>query len=131
MALSQKLFTVEEANAILPQLRRHVPRIRGLAAALQSSCPLGGDRDQAVRSLASSGGTLVPHTYFLGLLALRSELAALDALGVILKDLEEGLVDFLHMREGKVVFLCWRLGEAEVRFWHEVGAGYDARKPLP
>ncbi len=50
--------------------------------------------------------------------------------GVLLKDLQKGLVDFPHLSEGKEVFLCWELGEKEVLYWHEIEAGYAGRQPL-
>jgi hypothetical protein len=51
-------------------------------------------------------------------------------LGVILKDLDAGLLDFPHEREGRVVFLCWHPPEARVAFWHEIEAGYAGRQPI-
>ena len=50
--------------------------------------------------------------------------------GVLLKDLQRGLVDFPHLSEGKEVFLCWELGEMEILYWHEIETGYAGRKPL-
>jgi hypothetical protein len=52
-------------------------------------------------------------------------------LGVEVKDLDEGLVDFPALRRGETVLLCWRLGEDEIRYWHTVQAGFAGRKPLP
>jgi len=51
-------------------------------------------------------------------------------LGVIVKDADEGLLDFPHLREDREVFLCWKKGEKEVKFWHELNAGYKGRQPL-
>jgi hypothetical protein len=56
--------------------------------------------------------------------------AELGELGVELKDFERGLVDFPGERDGRPVYLCWELGEPEVRFWHELDAGYLGRQPL-
>ena len=50
--------------------------------------------------------------------------------GCFLKDVEIGLVDFYSMRDGKVVYLCWKMGEDRIRFWHEVGKGFAAREAL-
>ena len=54
----------------------------------------------------------------------------LDALGIELKDPRLGLVDFPGEMNGRRILLCWRLGEPEVQFWHEVDAGYAGRQPL-
>src|SRR5205823_5088226 len=61
---------------------------------------------------------------------LRTEITELAELGILLRDPETGLVDFPAEREGRRVFLCWRLGEAEVGFYHEETTGYSGRKPL-
>jgi hypothetical protein len=54
----------------------------------------------------------------------------LDALGVVVKDLDSGLLDFPAVREGDEVELCWRVGEDEVAYWHSIGAGFAGRKPI-
>lgn len=54
----------------------------------------------------------------------------IDELGVILKDLEAGLVDFPAHRNGREVYLCWRLGEDHIRWWHEVDSGFAGRQLL-
>jgi hypothetical protein len=62
--------------------------------------------------------------------AFQSALAQLQEVGGALKDLDLGLVDFYGLRGGEVVFLCWKLGEERVRFWHTLDSGYAARQPL-
>jgi hypothetical protein len=61
---------------------------------------------------------------------LQGVMASIEALGVELKDLELGLIDFPAEREGRRVFLCWQYGEPEVAYWHGTGEGFAARKPL-
>ena len=55
----------------------------------------------------------------------------LERLGVLVKDLDRGLVDFPALRDGEEVLLCWQVGEDEVAFWHGVDEGFAGRKPLP
>lgn len=62
--------------------------------------------------------------------ALRAGLEEIRALGGVIKDLELGLVDFLHLREGREVNLCWRYGEERITHWHGLDEGYAARRPL-
>jgi hypothetical protein len=61
---------------------------------------------------------------------LRGHLQSLDSLGVVLKDIEIGLIDFPAKRDGRDVYLCWHLGEDRVAFWHDVDEGYRSRQPL-
>ena len=55
---------------------------------------------------------------------------AIVELGVALKDIEQGLIDFPTERDGRIVYLCWRQGEDEIRFWHELDTGFAGRRPL-
>ena len=63
-------------------------------------------------------------------LEMRNALVELQAMEVVLRDLDRGLVDFPALRDGREVFLCWEEGEDEVRFWHDVDSGYGGRRPL-
>jgi hypothetical protein len=93
--------------------------------------------DQVARRIAGNGGAIPPAE--LGELhaevaRLAGELAAaldeLDALGVLVKDLDTGLVDFPSEREGEPVLLCWRLGEEEIAWYHGREDGFAGRQPL-
>jgi hypothetical protein len=57
-------------------------------------------------------------------------LSQLDQTGVLLKGIDEGLLDFPSERDGRVVYLCWRMGEDTISFWHEVDTGFSGRQPL-
>ena len=61
---------------------------------------------------------------------LNERLARLNAWGIELKGLDEGLIDFPSEREGRVVYLCWRLGEERIEWWHELDTGFAGRQPL-
>ena len=52
------------------------------------------------------------------------------SLGCFVKDINRGLVDFYSVRNGRLIFFCWQLGEQEIRFWHELNSGYSGRKPI-
>lgn len=62
--------------------------------------------------------------------AFHSTIRQLEALGCLLKDLNMGLLDFYTVRDGEPAFLCWKLGEEAIRFWHPLDAGYTSRQPL-
>jgi len=123
----EKLFTLSEANRLLPHLEEHLAAVkRGKAILLRTK-----DEVKKASSKAQFGGGSYAGPHYLGALELISEhLQAIQELGVLVKDLDIGLCDFPHMMEGRVVYLCWKLGEAEIRWWHEVNSGYSGRQPL-
>jgi hypothetical protein len=62
--------------------------------------------------------------------ALEAGIKGIQALGVTVKDLDQGLVDFLGTRSGREIYLCWKYGEEEIAFWHEINHGFSGRRPL-
>ena len=128
-----RLFTLDEANALIQLLDEKFRRIQGLREAAQ---PLR----EALRRLeekARSNGQgqagelrdLQERLRRLGAEANRL-LEEIVELGREVKDVEQGLVDFPSEREGRVVYLCWKLGEDRIHFWHELDAGFAGRQPL-
>ena len=121
---SERLFTVEEADELLPELAAPLERIREARQVV-----LEGGRAVA-DAAASNGGGERGKEYWEALRALRKDVEVVLELGVILRDPEKGLIDFPARREGHDVFLCWRLGEERVMFWHSTDTGFGGRKPL-
>jgi hypothetical protein len=119
-----RMYTVEEANAVLARLRDSLARIREARREV-----LRSGRRVGARAGANGGGP-EGTAYLEALSILREEVEGLAGEDIILRDAESGLVDFPSLREGRVVQLCWRLGEDRVEHWHEVDAGFQARKPL-
>jgi hypothetical protein len=131
----ERAFTPEEANAALAEVRPLVERMVATRRVL-----LDAQRRQAelVARVASNGGGLTPPDVAAAAAEVQqstAELVAvleeLERLGVQVKDLDRGLVDFPCVHRGRVVLLCWELGEDEVAFWHGADEGYAGRKPLP
>jgi len=124
-----KLFTVEEANALLPAVRRIVAGIRRAHAEVAKR---GAAAKRAAEGAEQGGGFMPGGTrYAAALLQLAERAGALEALGVQLKDFARGLIDFPSLRDGRVVLLCWQLGEGDqIEWWHEVEAGFAGRQPL-
>ncbi len=127
----RRLFTAEEANALLPEL---VPILTDLRAKK-------GELDEARRALARLTPAMRADGHRPEAVALERRIRELAAAltvgirritgqGVEVKDLDLGLIDFPSPREGRVVFLCWRLGEGPIAYWHEVDAGFAGRRPL-
>jgi hypothetical protein len=124
-----KIFTVQEANALLPDVREIVGKIS------RAHRKLSRYREDTAKAseAAERGGGGFPNgvAYASVLIELTDQLAKLDLLGVQLKDFERGLVDFPSLRDGRVVLLCWQLGEGdELEWWHDVDAGFAGRTPL-
>lgn len=125
--MDYRYFTVAEARALLPQVKRHMTQIQRARAELLELHPevwpvlkkaLGnGGAPAVVRALEQSQ-------------RLQRAVHALLKLGVQVKDLDQGLVDFPSLRDGHEVCLCWKHGEIELAWWHEPEAGFAGRQPL-
>ena len=130
----ERTFTREEANAALVDVR---PLAEQMVEAKRALDEAQEQSDDAARSISGNGGGIPPAE----LAALHEQLEQratelagivdkLHELGVQVKDLDSGLVDFPALREGERVLLCWRLGEDEVAFWHGLEDGFVGRQPL-
>jgi hypothetical protein len=64
------------------------------------------------------------------IVVLRAGLEAIGDAGVLVKDIDMGIVDFPSMRAGRIVYLCWTISEPDITHWHEVDDGFDGRRPL-
>lgn len=124
-----KIFTVEEANALLPTVRGILSKIQRAYKRLSAYQPAA---KKAAEAAETGGGGVANGLQYAALLTeLTTRIAELEALGVQLKDFDRGLVDFPSMREGRVVLLCWQMGEGdELEWWHDVEAGFAGRTRL-
>lgn len=128
---TQRLFTVEQANALIPQLIPLLVTLRSnRAAALAAQRSL----DELTPAMRGNGAGVRAAELEQELTGLAMHLASgvreLTRLGVVVKDLDHGLVDFPSRRDGRIVYLCWRLGEDQVAFWHELDSGFFGRQAL-
>lgn len=123
-----KLFTLEEANAMLPEIRKKLIRIRKLYA------DVGEMRDEASAAASASefgGGMEGGSGYVHSLYEIGKITTEINAAGVQLKDYTRGLIDFPSRRGDRIVLLCWQLGEGdEIEWWHDMDAGFAGRQPL-
>jgi hypothetical protein len=122
-----KLFTVEEANALLPELRRMLGAIDRQRGRLQQ---LSDHARAAQERSTEGGGTRFGTAYAAALTGFLEAVQEVFDQGIEIKDFDRGLCDFPHLRDGKVVFLCWQRGEVRVEWWHEIEAGFAGRQPL-
>jgi hypothetical protein len=130
-----KIFTLSEAQTLLPV-------VEALLRRAQAAATRAGEWEQEMQQLSHriflSGGMHVD----VGVAARRraerdksvqeakDTLAEIDSIGVTVKDLEQGLLDFPSVMDGKPVLLCWKLGEPAIAYWHTEEEGFAGRKPL-
>lgn len=122
-----KLFTVAEANALLPTLKELLADVSVHLAAVREKAPR---MEPVLRAASANGGGRIGSEYGVEAYNLYVAIERIRELGVVIKDLDMGLLDFPHERDGRVVFLCWHPPEERVGYWHEIEAGYAGRKPL-
>ncbi len=129
-----RYFTLEEATDALLELgpiaERMVAHHRALVAAQLR-------RSSLAERAGSNGGDLTPTDFAEVERELEREatglarcVEAIQAAGALVKDLDQGLLDFPALRDGEEILLCWHVGEDAIRYWHEPDAGFGGRRPL-
>ena len=124
---SKKLFTLQEANTFVPQLLDLVPKIQKLSISLSNDFP---DIKNAREKAKWNGGSEQGVGYLAAVLKYNNFMHKIEEIGCEVKGIREGLVDFPSIRGGKEVYLCWRMPEKEISFWHDLNAGFSGRKPI-
>ena len=131
-----KLFSIEEANRLLPHLEQSLDT---LAAMSRDLAALRRDIEVLTAIAGSGASARNPDLRELREKGARSEeilkrfretLRGIAGHGCILRDLDIGLVDFYTMTQGRVVCLCWRRGEPQIAHWHPIDQGFSGRRPL-
>ena len=140
-----RFYDLDDANARLPELREILGALRDQRGELIRLRDQVLERQEAVEAgacRAAEGSGESPEAVSddeLRLIRLRMQgvidqmqagVARIDALGITLRDIESGLIDFPALVSGRQVCLCWRLGEGDVEWWHELTSGFSGRRPL-
>jgi hypothetical protein len=130
MPAARRTYTIEEANALIPQVRAVLlqlavqqRRLDASHAEMHRQLDADGGPDSAAAAGRQEAETADIRE------GMRTLLMHLSEMGVELRDLEMGLVDFPGDRDGEPVWLCWRLSDARVAFWHPTDEGYATRQP--
>jgi hypothetical protein len=130
--MAPRLFTLDEALVLLPTVRQLISEIQAAKAEmdrqtteLERLMGLTGGNGHLAADIASSREQLQSTAT-----RLQSLIEELDGIGVELKGIDEGLVDFPSERDGRVINLCWRMGEDTIAWWHELDTGFAGRQPL-
>lgn len=131
--MTPRRFTLDEANSLLPQLCQLLPQVQ------ESKFKHDRLRRKAAEyaHLMSSNGRIVEkelnetrQELVQATAEMNSLIERVQKMECELKDIDQGLVDFRAERDGREVYLCWKLGEPEIRWWHDIDAGFAGRRPL-
>lgn len=122
--MTERRYSVDEANAQLERLRVLLPEIRAARQGLIDAS------QRITEAVATDGGGVEGSLWFRHQQTLRAGLEELASLDVLLRDPDDGLVDFPSERDGELVYLCWRLGEGPVAYYHGEHSGFSGRRPL-
>jgi hypothetical protein len=126
--LHERHYSLAEANAARAWVAERVGFARDARARLVG---LGGRATEAIEALApESGGSYPGREVARPLVELSRALGELDAVEIVLRDIDRGLIDFPAIRDGEEVYLCWLIDEPEIGFWHAPAAGFGGRAPI-
>ena len=132
--MDPKIFSVEEANRFIPRLQEMLRELRRLRETIESK-KVEMDLLEIVgvpRTGISVEADMSKEMTVLNDLAVQfnKQLETLEDMGCQIKDLDQGLVDFFSVREGRLIYLCWKEGETAIQYWHTLDGGFKGRQPL-
>ncbi len=119
-------YSRREADALLPRMKPLLMKLRDAKDMLVDS----DAHDVLTDAAATNGGGAEGRQVGEAFLEVQRMLAALQEAGIVIRDIDRGLIDFPAIRDGEEIYLCWELGEDSVEFWHDLESGYRGRQPL-
>ncbi len=122
-----KYFTVEEANALLPKL---APLMKKVLARRARASRLAQQMGHLLGDFRSNVGGAELSVLTQDFVAIEQLVEKIQEYGVLIKDVNAGLLDFLSERNGRDVYLCWRYGEERVAYYHELHTGFSGRQQI-
>ena len=133
--MSERYFSPADVEALIPTLTTIVDRLRAAHAQVEET---RGRLQAEQQRLTLAGGGMLDQARWradregldAAVKGAQGALEKIQALGGVPKGVEEGLVDFPHLRDGRVVNLCWKYGETRIEWWHGMDEGYASRKRL-
>ena len=121
----KRYFTVAEVNQLIPTLEQELSELRQLRQKLEA---LGAELTSLFEVIRHNGGHRKSPQFLQLTQQFQKTIGRLHSHGCHLKDIDSGLLDFPYLRQGREVYLCWRSGETEVRYWHDLDAGFAGRQ---
>ena len=128
-------FTLEEAESLLPEIEDNLREAISLKSELELS---EGELQSINQRIMMLGGMLIDRDKIQRYKqqrdrsseGLKTAIEKIQEFGCVIKDLDIGLVDFTTLFRGEEVYLCWKLGESGINFWHGTNEGFAGRKPI-
>ncbi|HEX9617226.1 MAG TPA: DUF2203 domain-containing protein [Anaerolineales bacterium] len=121
------MFTLDQANELLPTLR---PLVDSLIATRDQIVTIRPELDSGVQKALGNGASKATGELLKLFRRIERLIKEVHSYGVLLKDVDQGLLDFPAEKDGRVVFLCWKHGEASIGHWHDLDSGFAGRQPL-
>jgi len=122
-----RYFTLQEANETLVTIRPLMDEVQTIRQKILAKQP---EAWPAIEKSAGNGGNRALSNMIQDFEKLDALVHLIQDTGVLIKDINIGLLDFPALRDGREVYLCWQYGEGEIAFWHEVEAGFAGRQPI-
>ncbi len=131
MEFIKRYFTIEQAQKLLPKVSYHMQQAQKLLKAINliESIEIEIEDEDEEMQFPIEDLAMQKKYHYLQYL-FYSEIEKLEKLGCFIKDVEEGLLDFLGSFEDRDIFLCWKMGEKKIQYWHELDDGYTGRRPI-
>jgi hypothetical protein len=120
----ETVYTRETANLLLDEVRERLVRLQ------RAYAEVAGHRSSMASSAGGNGGDAGASRWLASSRTAADELSWFRDRGIVVRDIEQGLIDFPGLRGGRQIYLCWRLGEDAVNFWHDRDTGFAGRQPL-
>jgi hypothetical protein len=127
-AANRTLIEVEPLLANLADQRLELIRLRDRTLAAHQAAGVGGS--ESVEPMDEAEARRIKLRMQGVIDQMAAAVARIDVLGITLRDIERGLIDFPAMASGRQIWLCWQLGEGPIAFWHELDTGFGSRRPL-
>ena len=125
--MSNRYFTLAEARAVLPRVKQLMQMVQ---EARQEILRLSPEVWPMLRKASMNGGSREAGELLVYFQRLENGVKGILNMGIIVKDVDQGIIDFLGKRNDQDVYLCWQHGEDDIRFWHDLNAGFVGRHPI-
>ena len=125
--MSDRYFTLAEARAALPKVKQLMQLVQ---AARQEILRLRPEVWPALRKASMNGGSREAGELLVHFERLEKGVKGILNMGIVVKDVDQGIIDFLGKRNDREIYLCWQYGEDDIQYWHDLNAGFAGRQPI-
>lgn len=125
--MNTKYYTLAQAREALPKVKRLMQVVQ---EARDEILRLRPEAWPALRNASMNGGSREAGEVYLHYQHLEAGVKAIMGMGIVIKDVDAGLIDFLGKRAGRDVYLCWKYGEEDILYWHDLDTGFGGRHPI-